>query len=137
MKVDELYPSRFLKASDLQGKQVLAVIEGVSVEEFDDGETKPALQLQGKKPLILNRTNAGLIAAFLGDDVDHWRGHRLVLYPAKVDFRGRLVEAIRVREPRGPAQAPPVSQATPAPRPAPAVQNPPPGPPGSEDDVLF
>jgi len=114
MKIDELYPSRFIKATDLHGRPALHVVERVTLEEFDDGETKPAVHLQGTKPLILNRTNAALIAGFLGDDTDAWRGKQIVLYPAKVDFRGKLVDSIRVREPKVNARTQPAAPAAPA-----------------------
>ena len=50
------------------------------------------------KGLVLNKTNATSLAACLGDDTDEWEGQRVVLYPTEVNFSGRMVEAIRVKE---------------------------------------
>lgn len=123
MKIDELYPSRWIKASDLQGRQVNVVINKIVVEDLGD-ETKPVLYFRGKdRGLVLNRTNAGVIAAALGDETDGWMGHTITLFPAKVSFSGRLVDAVRVSIPA----------AKPAPTPAAVVSDEPP----VEDDFPF
>jgi hypothetical protein len=33
------------------------------------------------------------------DETDDWAGHQIILYPTKVDFSGRRVDAIRVDHP--------------------------------------
>lgn len=125
MKIDELYPSRWLKASDVT-RPVLATIKSVSVEEVGDAEDKPVLHFQGDvKAMVLNRTNSITIAALYGDDTDHWIGKQLVLFSTKVQFQSRLVDAIRVRAPKQQAAAP-----APPPPPAPPQEMP-------EDDVPF
>ena len=40
-----------------------------------------------------------MIAELYGDDSVDWRGKEIELYPTKVEFSGKLVDAIRVREP--------------------------------------
>ena len=50
------------------------------------------------KQLILNKTNARSIARILGTDETHtWDGHDIMLVPAQVDFKGDIVDAIRVK----------------------------------------
>jgi hypothetical protein len=101
MKISNAFPSKYLKASDLQDRSVPVTMSHVALEDVGDSERKPVLYFQGKnKGLVLNKTNSRAIAGVYGDDTDHWDGKSLVLFPAMVDFRGDQVEAIRVRAPR-------------------------------------
>jgi len=108
MRISDAFPSKYLKASDLQDRNINVVIDRAEPEEVGEGERKPVLYFQGKtKGLVLNKTNSRAIAAAYGDDTDDWEGRPLVLFPAMVDFRGDTVEAIRVRLPKPkPAAAP-------------------------------
>lgn len=117
MNINEAYPSNYLKASDLKGRDVKVIIGRIIMEEVG-GDHKPIVYFQGKeKGLVLNKTNAMNIAALYGPETDGWHGNPVVLYSAWVDFQGRSVEAIRVR-PSMPQQE--VRQQQPAP-PAEAV----------------
>jgi hypothetical protein len=109
MKISAAFPSKYLKAADLQDRNVSVVIERVELEEVGDTERKPVLHFQARtKGLVLNKTNSRVIAAQYGDDTDSWTGRSLVLFPAMVDFRGDSVEAIRIK-------VPPARQASPKP----------------------
>jgi hypothetical protein len=59
MRRDQLFPSRFLKASDLQGRSQVVVIEGVALEEIgDDKKTKPVMSFRNRtKAFVINATN--------------------------------------------------------------------------------
>lgn len=109
MKLDELYPRKWLKAADLQGRQVVCTIQRVVVEDLGDG-SKPVIYFTGKeKGLVLNRTNADTIGAALGDDTDRWPGGKVTLFATKVNFRGSMTDAIRVAaapRPAAPARQP-------------------------------
>jgi hypothetical protein len=101
MKISNAFPSKYLKASDLQDRNVAVAMSHVALEDVGDSERKPVLYFQDKnKGLVLNKTNSRLIAGIYGDDTENWDGKSLVLFPAMVDFRGDQVEAIRVRAPR-------------------------------------
>jgi hypothetical protein len=102
MKLSDLYPSKYLKASDLQGKEPMAKIREVKIEEVgSDKERKPVLYFHGSdKAMILNKTNALAIGDHYGDDVATWAGKPIVLYSAWVDFGGKSTQAIRVRVPQ-------------------------------------
>ena len=116
MNINAAFPGAYLKAADLQGRAVRVQIQDCVMEHLDDGD-KPLLTFAGKdRGLILNKTNGGILAAALGDETDLWRGHTIELYPDKVMFSGRMVDAIRVRIPREAQPTP----AQPAPPPAPA-----------------
>ena len=105
MKVGQAFPSKYLTAADLDGRTRKVVIERYEMEEIgEEKREKPVLYFEGKgKALVLNTTNANLIAEVLDtDEMDDWIGREVSLYPTRVDFRGKRVEAIRVK-----ADAPP------------------------------
>jgi hypothetical protein len=116
MKIGDAYPSSTLKAADLQGKSVRVVIESVTVEKIGD-DTKPVLHFQDKdKTLVLNKTNANRIVEATGsDETDDWAGWSIVLYPCKVDYQGKRVDAIRVDDRPGASKAPKARQSRPTP----------------------
>lgn len=107
MKISEAFPSNFLKVDDLKGRRVQLTIQSVEMEEVGEGH-KPVVYFGGQsKGLVLNKTNASMIEEIAGsDDTDDWAGVRIVLYPARVDFKGNRVPAIRVDlpVPKGPAR---------------------------------
>lgn len=99
MKLNDAFPSRWLKAADLSGKSHLVKIDHVDQEEIGS-DAKLVMYFRGKqKGVVLNRTNASVIASKYGDDTDEWGGAEIELYPDKVQFQGNLVDAIRVRLP--------------------------------------
>lgn len=108
MNIHDLFPSKYLKASDFQGQDVTLMMVAVSVEDIGDGENRPLLRFDGaKKGLLLNRTNARTIAELYGPETNDWRGRQVTLYPTTTDFRGAMVGCIRVRA-EVPAQPEPV-----------------------------
>lgn len=110
MRISAAFPSNYLKAQDLQGRVVTVTIGDCQLAHFDEGD-KPALSFSGKdRGLVLNKTNAAIIADAYGDETDHWRGRPLELYADRVMFSGRMVDAIRVRVPAPPAAATPEAQ---------------------------
>src|SRR5262249_31563569 len=66
------------------------------------GETCPKLTLwftNDERGLPLNITNNMTLREEFGDDTDAWIGKIVVLFTTVVDFRGRMVPAVRVRVP--------------------------------------
>ncbi len=101
MRLSEAFPSNFLKADDLGGKNVTVEIEEVTFEEIGQGrdkEHKIIVAFKGKsKKLIANKTNCNTIAKLVGsDDTDLWPGHRIILTSREVDYQGTPTLAIRV-----------------------------------------
>ena len=118
MKMSEEFPSKFLKAADLGGREVKVIMANVEREKIGD-DTKPVLYFKGKeKGVVLNKTNAGTISDAYGDDTDEWTGRELILFEAQVDFQGKTVAAIRVRQPTAKDRAASSHQAPPPRRPA-------------------
>jgi hypothetical protein len=103
MKITEAFPGNFIKASDLQGKEVTVTMDEVRREELGQGadkETKPVLYFKGKeRGLVLNKTNANAITEMYGDETDDWHGKKIVLVARFVEFQGKEVEAIRIKRP--------------------------------------
>lgn len=99
MKRHELFPSKYLKCEDLQGRPRVVIIEAVELVEIDDeGKQKPVISFRGEaKSFPLNVTNYDTIADAYGEETDNWTGYKIELYPTKVDFRGKRTDAIRIR----------------------------------------
>lgn len=106
MDISTLFPSKFLKASDVKNSPRQLVIESVTQEEVSQGEMKPVVRFQGQQQgMVMNKTNSMLIAHAFGTETDNWRGKAIELYSEPVSMQGRIVDAIRVRMPRAPAPA--------------------------------
>jgi hypothetical protein len=109
MRVNEmdrntLFPSKFLKAADLNGRPTVVVVDKASVESLKtmSGESTQKLVLHFRdrqKGLVVNRTNYDTIADFLGDGAGNWVGKQIELYPDRVAVGGKTVPCIRVRQP--------------------------------------
>jgi len=112
MKISDAFPSSFLKCSDLQGRTVNVIVSDVTMEDLGDAK-KPVVHFRGKdKGFVLNKTTSKVITQAYGDDTDDWIGKTIQLYPTETEFKGDMVECIRVRIPKG--------------KPAPPVEEPPP-----------
>lgn len=137
MLISQAFPSEYLRAADLQGRNIRVTISHVEMRDVGD-DNKPVLFFQGKeKGVVMNKTNSNNIAAAYGDDTDGWGGKEVVLYEAMVDFQGRSVAAIRIRPPMakdGPSRAQPQQQ-RPVPHQAPV--DPDPMPDNMDDPIPF
>jgi hypothetical protein len=98
MIIDDVFSSKYLKASDLRGRDVLVTIAGVEEANLKGGDKKLLMTFAGKeKGLIVNKTNANRIAQMFGRDTDRWVGKQITLFPTQVEFQGDYVDAIRVK----------------------------------------
>lgn len=107
MKISSAFPSEYLRASDLMGREVNATIKNVVLEEVGrEREERPVLYFRGKeKGLVLNKTNANTIAALFGDDTDDWVGGEVTLFEAQVEYQGKMTPSIRVKRAGAPKAA--------------------------------
>ena len=113
MKMSEEFPSKYLKAADLQGREVRVTMQNVEREQLGD-DNKPVVYFKGKeKGLYLNKTNATTISNAYGDDTEDWFDQPLILFSVMVDFQGKVGPAIRCRVPTAkdnkPARRDPIS----------------------------
>lgn len=120
-----LFPSLYLGAPDLKGKDVTLTIRRVVVQDLKTekgterkpmlffNETKDAAEAAGEldkeKRMVLNKTNAKTIASLYGNDADAWAGKRVTLFPSMVAVGGESKDCLRIR----PVQPPPVRAAAP------------------------
>ena len=101
MLISQSFPGKYLKASDLQGREIKVTIAKVVEEEVrSEGgiEKKPIVYFRGTDMgLVLNITNANNLVDMYGDNTDAWIGKPIVLFMAQVEFRGKTVAGIRVK----------------------------------------
>jgi len=92
------FPSKWLKADDLEGKTVRVTIRSCVMETIGD-DNKPVMYFEGKdKGMVLNKTNwARMELGFRSIDSDDWTGKDILLYSEPVTFQGRTVNGLRVR----------------------------------------
>jgi hypothetical protein len=113
MKISEEFPSKYLKAADLQGREVRVTIANVEREKMGD-DTKPVVYFKGKeKGVVLNKTNSNMIADAYGDDTEDWFGQDVILLSVMTDYAGKMTPAIRVRIPTARDNKPPAPKADP------------------------
>lgn len=99
MKISEEFPSQYLKASDLGGREIRITMGRVEREEIGT-DKKLVLYFKGKeKGLVLNKTNANTIGDAYGDDTDEWFDQPLILFSIKTEYQGRVVDGLRCRVP--------------------------------------
>ena len=95
--INQAFPSKYLKASDLKGHAVKVTIRAFSFNE-EGLQGKPVMYFDGKeKGLVVNKTNAMALAFDYGPDTDDWIGKEIELFSARTQFNGQMVDAIRVR----------------------------------------
>jgi hypothetical protein len=96
MNINDVFPSNFLKASDLGGKKLKLTIESVDMEEIGT-ERKPVMHFAGKqKGLVLNKSKASILSAAFGFETSQWDGQQVAIYPTKVAYQGQMVDAIGI-----------------------------------------
>lgn len=100
MNINEVFPSNYLKADDMKGKDYLVIIKNVVMKELGQGkdaETKAVVYFEKtEKGLVLNKTNATTIAGFYGGETNGWIGKKITIGPRKTEFQGRAMMALRV-----------------------------------------
>ncbi len=124
MKLTEVFPSNYIKADDLQGREPTVVISHAAMEKLGNDQ-KLILYFQGKdKGMVCNKTNANRIAYLYGEETDGWAGKEITLCSEFVEFQGKTVKGLRVKPPA--RQAAHASPAAPPPRSVPRTEIDPP-----------
>jgi hypothetical protein len=115
--LDEAFPSKYLKASDLNGEELTVKIIKSQLETLKtlDGRenTKVVLYFhKQQKSLPLNRTNFESVQDVTGEnDSDDFPGHDVTLYPTTTTMGGKVMDCIRVKSPeQGPLLAKPAKK---------------------------
>jgi hypothetical protein len=102
MQFSLLYPSKYVKAEDLGGKEITKTIKAVRLEELEgvDGQKKTKVIVyfsDSAKMWVMPRTCGEALRVMFGKDTDQWVGKRVTLFSKKVDSFGEEVDAVRVR----------------------------------------
>jgi hypothetical protein len=127
MTRDEVFPSKYLKASDLKGKPHVVTIESAPYEMLKGLDGKEAQKIvlyfkNAEKTLPLNATNFDAVCDVTGcPDTEDWPGQRIELYPTRTTIGGKTVDCIRIRRPS--ASRPAVAAPPPPPPSEPAEMN--------------
>jgi len=99
MLISTAFPSKYLKAADLSGEPTTVTMTLVKNEQVArNGDAQPVLYFKEfQQGIVLNKTNAKAIAKLFGDDTNRWRGSKIELFEAMVEFQGDVVPSLRVR----------------------------------------
>lgn len=104
MKLNDLFPSKFVRGEDLGGKSFTVTIARLAAERMRPNAGSPEVEKfvlythEGHKGIILSRTLARQITQATGcEDTDQWPGKRIVIYPEGVTVAGAARVAIRAR----------------------------------------
>ena len=113
MLMSEAFPSAFLKAEDLlksPQRRVTAQIRSCEYEEVGSDKL-PVVRFSNKNAgLVLNKTNSNTLTDAFGDNTDLWGGKSIEIYVTKVDYKGALVDGLRVNIPQQNAQPAPQAE---------------------------
>jgi hypothetical protein len=106
MDMSKTIESKYLKASDLQGRTVKFVIDSVSMEDLSQEnkppEIKACVKLRDRtKAWVLNRTNTESLIKFFGAESNDWAGKEVELFAVAVQVNGESKEGIRCKLPTG------------------------------------
>ena len=103
MKLNDAFPSNYVKAEDVEGQEISVTIAKLTIESMKsksgNEEQKPVLHFSDyPKQMVLNATNWKRIAQILGnDDSDFWTGKKITLVTEIVDSFGEMKPAVRVK----------------------------------------
>ena len=122
-----LFPSEFLAAEDLHGRDVTVTIQSLKKEPLRvrGGATKAKLIIWFKgaqKKFVANPTNQETIRDLYGKEITKWIGKAITLYPTTCPFGPKTVNCTRIRDKapsgngtgRAPAPVEPPPQAAPS-----------------------
>jgi hypothetical protein len=100
MKMSEAFPSKYLKAADIKGREINLKLASVEMEDLGD-EVKPVLYFIGKdKGIVLNKTNSEILTEAYGDESGDWHGKPVILTTHRVkNPRGETVDGFTFRIP--------------------------------------
>lgn len=95
----DLFPSKYLKASDINGADMVVTIQSLSQEELGpQKDLKTVVYFaETDKGLVLNKTNTEVIADLYPGKIGNWVGKKIALYTTEVTFAGKTTLGVRVR----------------------------------------
>jgi hypothetical protein len=124
--INDAFPSKYLKTSDLQGREPVVTIDRVEWEPVGrDRQMKAVLYFVGKeKAIVLNKTMATKVTELTGSAItEEWKGFKVKLYASEATFGGDTYDVVRIK-----------AATTAAPKIRMTKQPEPPPPPPAEED---
>lgn len=100
MNIGEVFPSKYLKAADLDGRELTVRISHMKLEEVGSDKRMVCYFERAQKGLVLNKTNANMIALAYGQETEDWIGKEITLFEFMTDYKGTPTLSIRVKIPR-------------------------------------
>ena len=102
LHVDLMFPSKYLKAADLRGKEFSLTVKSVKGHDLQTTRGKEFKYVvcfkETEKMLVLNKTNAKAIAEALKEPkAVNWPGKKITVYPTTCDAFGKTADCIRVK----------------------------------------
>jgi hypothetical protein len=84
------------------GQELRLTIEKIVKEQVKTAEGTNECTIAyfkgGTKGMVINKTNAKIITKVLDTPyIEQWLGKSITIYAAKVNFRGELIDALRVK----------------------------------------
>lgn len=83
------------------GEELVLQIDNVSIQSIKNqngkNESVPVVQFRNANPMVLNITNARMIASLYGELHENWVGKYIQLYSAEIKVKGEKITALRVR----------------------------------------
>ena len=89
---------KYLGKEDVTTTGTDAIIAMVVIGEVGD-DVKPILSFMGGlKPMVLNKTNAGVLSSLFGEETDNWSGKQINVYcDPHVTYQAQVVGGVKVR----------------------------------------
>src|SRR5690242_5971787 len=107
MKAIDIFPSKYLKAEHLNGREPTVTISHCEIQTIKNNKTgkddqKLIIYFEGKElGLVCNRTNYDRIAYLYGDETDDWGGKKVTLFTEMVQTPEGIKPGLRVKNPPG------------------------------------
>lgn len=128
-KISDVYAGDYVSAGELpDGRRIAAVIVFAGIEQVgQDQQQKVVLTLRAPdgrpwpRKLVLNKTNAGILASVCGDETTAWTGRAIEIWKEPVSFQGKIVPGIKLSAGAPPPLPSGTAMAIPMPAPAPAA----------------
>ncbi len=126
MDINAAFPSKYVKAAEVKGKQIPLTIRTVEMEEMPDKDERPVVYFnETQRGMVLNRTNADTIKEAYGSQTEAWTSKPIVLSTIRVNNPngGGMVDGLCVTTPaQTPTPQAMPQQVAPAPAQQPAPQ---------------
>lgn len=98
--INDVFPSKFLKAHELQGREPIVTVDRVEFEQVGQKrEVVPILYFVGKeKGIKVNKTIANKLIEISGSAItEEWHGVRVKLYATEATYGGDTYDVVRIK----------------------------------------